>query len=764
MTVANTRARWGYLGTLLVLVTVAFIVVACDENRPDPTVAEPPFQGLDQLVELSDLSIIGQVTSVSELQRVPRRDHPESQVEYLEATVEVDRSLFGSYYSRVVVHVPVYYLADNGHRMVTKAPILEPSDTVMLFLTQRDSLFDLDGRDFVIAGGGLLWGKLNLEGERVSVPYPESKPGPEPLDEVIVWIEAARFSLAKPGLLAGEVSGLDEGDRATIRLMNLGHSHREENGVLVDEWTLGNGPWEQSGLRLSQGTYHLIPEAEGYLPLHIAGGLMFEVPAEGMDWRERDLGFAFFRPKDANDKPLSDGTGWIRERSVRGRVAGMPDGVDATVQIQRLPPVPNEVYDIGPALPEDTQRYFPPELTCLEEIGHLEPEETVAVVEVGNGRWGLSDHDLQSNRYLITIEAAGLRVKPAGYLAVVFGGTLPHRVWDADFYVGDSGESHCNGDSGIVEPAVLEALKNIAKDPMARIAERVPGFGGAFRDPDQNIVFIYLQDASMQEEAERALMEEFGSDFLAGREVQVLKGDYSMDHLDAWYRTLSGAISQVPGIVYTDLDEGKNRIEIVMYPRRRGREEMEAAIATVDVPRGAIVIEVGCEGIWKWPLDLGEPPEEAFPSAIEYSLEVVSQAPYGEPVQMKLTLQNVSDEPVSFFLGGWPAYDFVVSTPDGEQVWHWMCAKFTLASLNIETLEPREDLEFIGEWEQIDNRGEPVPPGVYSVRAVLNLDPPEKLVTEAHELEVQMPTTADSPPPHCNADARADAHAGSGSP
>ena len=736
MTVANTRSRWGYLGTLLVLVTVAFIVVACDENRPDPTVAEPPFQGLDQLVELSDLSIIGQVTSVSELQRVPRRDHPESQVEYLEATVEVDRSLFGSYYSRVIVHVPVYYLADNGHRMVTKAPILEPGDTVMLFLTQRDSLFDLDGRDFVIAGGGLLWGKLNLEGERVSVPYPESKPGPEPLDEVIVWIEAARFSLAKSGLLAGEVWGLDEGDRATIRLMNLGHSHREENGVLVDEWTLGNGPWEQSGLRLSQGTYHLIPEAEGYLPLNIAGGLMFEVPAEGLDWRERDLGFAFFRPKDANDKPLSDGTGWIRERSVRGRVAGMPDGVDATVQIQRLPPVPNEVYDIGPALPEDTQRYFPPELTCLEEIGHLEPEETVAVVEVGNGQWGLSDHDLQSNRYLITIEAAGLRVKPAGYLAVVFGGTLPHRVWDADFYVGDSGESHCNGDSGIVEPAVLEALKNIAKDPMARIAERIPGFGGAFRDPDQNIVYIYLQDASMQEEAERALMEEFGSDFLAGREVQVLKGDYSMDHLDAWYRTLSGAISQVPGIVYTDLDEGKNRIEIVMYPRRGGREEMEAAIATVDVPRGAIVIDVGCEGIWKWPLDLGEPPEEAFPSAIAYSLEVVSQAPYGEPVQMKLTLQNVSDEPVSFFLGGWPAYDFVVSTPDGEQVWHWMCAKVALASLNIETLEPREELAFIGEWEQIDNRGEPVPPGVYSVRGVLNLEPPEKLVTETHKLEV----------------------------
>ena len=286
------------------------------------------------------------------------------------------------------------------------------------------------------------------------------------------------------------------------------------------------------------------------------------------------------------------------------------------------------------------------------------------------------------------------------------------------------------------EPAVLEALKNIAKDPMARIAERAPGFGGAFRDSDQNIVYIYLQDASMKAEAERALTEEFGPDFLAGREVRVLEGDYSMDHLDAWHRTLSGAISQVPGIVYTDLDEGKNRIEIVMYPRRWGREEMEATLATVDVPRGAVVIEIGCNGIRQWPLDRGEPPDEAFLSTISYSLELVPQAPYGETVRMKLTLRNVGDGPVSFLLGGLPAYDLVVSTPDGELVWHWMCAKITLLSLDPETLEPGEELEFVGKWEQIDNRGEPVPPGTYLVRGVLNLDPPEKLVTESHELEV----------------------------
>ena len=286
------------------------------------------------------------------------------------------------------------------------------------------------------------------------------------------------------------------------------------------------------------------------------------------------------------------------------------------------------------------------------------------------------------------------------------------------------------------EPAVLEALKNIAKDPMARIAERAPGFGGAFRDSDQNIVYIYLQDASMKAEAERALTEEFGPDFLAGREVRVLEGDYSMDHLDAWHRTLSGAIYQVPGIVYTDLDEVKNRIEIGMYPRRWGREEMEAALATVDVPRGAVVIEIGCNGIRQWPLDRGEPPDEAFLSTIDYSLEVMSQAPYGETMRTKLTLRNVSDGTVNLVLGGRPPYDFEVTTPDGQQVWHWNCGKIIEEPLDSKTLEPGEELEFIGEWEQVDNRGESVPPGAYLVRGVLNLEPPEKLVTETHKLDV----------------------------
>lgn len=213
------------------------------------------------------------------------------------------------------------------------------------------------------------------------------------------------------------------------------------------------------------------------------------------------------------------------------------------------------------------------------------------------------------------------------------------------------------------------------------------------------------------------------------------EAEYSAADLARWYERLVD-VKGVPGLAWTDLNEVRNRIEIGVYPLRGAREEWEAALATLNVPREAIVIDVGCEGISPWPLDPGEPPDETFLSAIDYSLELVSRTHYGETVQMKLRLLNISEEPVSFSLGGRPPYDFVVSTSGGEQVWHWKCAKITLLPLDSETLDPGEELEFVGEWEQVNNRGEPISPGVYSVRALLDLDSRRKLVIEAHELEV----------------------------
>ena len=233
----------------------------------------------------------------------------------------------------------------------------------------------------------------------------------------------------------------------------------------------------------------------------------------------------------------------------------------------------------------------------------------------------------------------------------------------------------------------------------------------------------------------------------------LFEAEYSIGELAMWYERLGDVIWGIRGIAWTDLNETEDRIDIGLYPRRGTRGELEAVLTALDIPREAIVIEDGCEGVSQWPHEVGKSFEEAFLRAFDYSLEAVSRVTYGETVRMKLTIQNATDEPVAFVLGGRPPYDFVLTTPGGEGVWFWMCGKITNSVRDGKTLEPGEKLELVGEWEQVDNRGEPVPPGTYVVRGVLTLGqtdlgpPDEVLVTETHELQVQIPTTSDSPSP-----------------
>ena len=217
--------------------------------------------------------------------------------------------------------------------------------------------------------------------------------------------------------------------------------------------------------------------------------------------------------------------------------------------------------------------------------------------------------------------------------------------------------------------------------------------------------------------------------------------EYSAADLVAWYESLKEVIWDVPGIWSTNLSDRKNRIEIGMRPLRGARDALETFLASLEVPREAILVEVGCEGIGQWPRDPGDSPDEPFLRTTQLSLEVVSQVAYEETVSMKLTLRNVTDEPLELVLGGVPAYDFVVTKSDGDGVWHWKCGRITQQVLDNRTLGPGEELEFIGDWEQVDNQGKPVPTGVYVVSGVVEVGPPNSgppgvVVTTAQEFEV----------------------------
>ena len=209
---------------------------------------------------------------------------------------------------------------------------------------------------------------------------------------------------------------------------------------------------------------------------------------------------------------------------------------------------------------------------------------------------------------------------------------------------------------------------------------------------------------------------------------------YSTQGLAEWLAAVHEAAGPNSGIVMTSIDERNQRILIRLRPLRGVLERMEAAIAKVDVPREAVVMETGCNTDALSRFDRGKSPDQALLAAIDYSLEAPSQVAYGETVRMALKLRNTSDEPVQVPMGGVPSHDFAVATADGENVWQWQCGQIILQPLVGKTLEPGEELELVGDWEQVDNRGEPVPAGTYLIRAALELEHPERLVTPPHEL------------------------------
>ena len=210
----------------------------------------------------------------------------------------------------------------------------------------------------------------------------------------------------------------------------------------------------------------------------------------------------------------------------------------------------------------------------------------------------------------------------------------------------------------------------------------------------------------------------------------------SVAQLRAWYRAVEEeAAGQVRGIVWSGVDQRNRRIEFGLIPLHGDREQLEAAIARAKVPREVIEVEVGCQGGALRRIEYGAAPSEELRRAIDSSLEVVSQADYGETVSMKLTLKNGSDAPVQCYTGSVP-HDFVVATVHDQEVWHWRCGKTFQAILEEIKMEPGEELVLVGEWEQMDNWGEPVPEGTFLIRGMLVMEPAGMLATPPPELEM----------------------------
>ena len=225
---------------------------------------------------------------------------------------------------------------------------------------------------------------------------------------------------------------------------------------------------------------------------------------------------------------------------------------------------------------------------------------------------------------------------------------------------------------------------------------------------------------------------------IPGQKIVVHKARYPWSRLEEWQSRLSGVLfgDSSLGISGGGLSELDRLIFYGAIPKRGNRERIEAVAAASGVPRDAVRVDIGCDGIPDG--HLTEEVSPGFRSIFAYSVEAQSQARYGETVNLKLIIRNRTSEPAHIY-GGTNSFGFVVSNQEGESIWYWECGRVYTMELQSQWVSPDKPLEFTGHWEQIDIKGHPVPPGIYKITGTFRMDYPERLVTDPVTIEILPP-------------------------
>lgn len=135
-------------------------------------------------------------------------------------------------------------------------------------------------------------------------------------------------------------------------------------------------------------------------------------------------------------------------------------------------------------------------------------------------------------------------------------------------------------------PAGLEPLHQ-PDDPVA-LVRGIPGFGGLFVD-ETGAPTVYLKDAAARAEVERALGPWLTAQGLAPG-LRVRRADYDWASLERWQGQAGREALAMPGAVWVDADEARNRVTIGVE-RGTSATRVRSAVARLGVPAGAVVVE-----------------------------------------------------------------------------------------------------------------------------------------------------------------------------
>ena len=127
---------------------------------------------------------------------------------------------------------------------------------------------------------------------------------------------------------------------------------------------------------------------------------------------------------------------------------------------------------------------------------------------------------------------------------------------------------------------------DLAQAPqLETLARTVPGFGGFYLA--DGVPTVYLMDVTKRADAESQLGAFTRARGFGAKDIRVQQAQFTYKDLDRWHRTVTTDAFELPGVVYTDLDEATNRV-VVAVERGAGKVGVRDLAVRLGVPAGAI--------------------------------------------------------------------------------------------------------------------------------------------------------------------------------
>jgi hypothetical protein len=135
-------------------------------------------------------------------------------------------------------------------------------------------------------------------------------------------------------------------------------------------------------------------------------------------------------------------------------------------------------------------------------------------------------------------------------------------------------------------------------DRLAELAGRIPGFGGYHLDREGRLTVRLVAPTTERRSAARAVLMQVLSDrrFATGgkpfnlSDMRFAAAEYDFRQLRDYKNQVRPAVLGIRGVTLLDADEVRNRVVVgIESPAILGR--VEAALATLGVPRGAVLVE-----------------------------------------------------------------------------------------------------------------------------------------------------------------------------